>query len=193
MSSLQLTADGFAFAFKDALNGFVFDEIDKAKTTFHGAPMKAVDLVVEFDEYYLFVEIKDHHDINAFDITQSSDDEELTKKRDAFRWLKNYLKYKFRDSLLYRFAEGKTDKPVKYVCLLANMENALCNHMLKELKKELPTGRASKRWSRELASSCAVVNLDKWNSNFTDWPAQRTPEQYRRRPHDIHGASECEG
>ena len=41
-------ADGFEFRFEDALDAFVFDETDSTKPTFHGAPMKGVDIVAEF-------------------------------------------------------------------------------------------------------------------------------------------------
>ena len=40
--------DGFEFRFENALDAFVFDETDPEKPTFHGAPMKGVDIVAEF-------------------------------------------------------------------------------------------------------------------------------------------------
>ena len=54
--------DGFSFDFSDALDAFVFDEKDRFKPTFHGQPMKAVDIVVELADAYLYVEIKDFYD-----------------------------------------------------------------------------------------------------------------------------------
>ena len=50
-------ADGFEFRFEDALDAFVFDETDSTKPTFHGAPMKGVDIVAEFAEAYVYVEL----------------------------------------------------------------------------------------------------------------------------------------
>ena len=44
--------------FTDALDVFVFDEKDKKKPTYHGQPMKAVDMIAEFPEAYVFVEMK---------------------------------------------------------------------------------------------------------------------------------------
>ncbi|KPP94734.1 MAG: phage hypothetical protein [Bacteroidetes bacterium HLUCCA01] len=41
------------------------------------------------------------------------------------------------------------------------------------LKQELPVGKASRRWVQALATSCHVVNLDKWNENFPKWPVTR--------------------
>jgi len=167
--------DGFSFDFSDALDAFVFDEKDRSKPTFHGQPMKAVDIVVELADAYLYVEIKDFHDPAAYDVERFDDEEELKAKRDAFRWLKNYLKYKYRDSYLYRHAEEKVEKPIHYICLLT-FENALNTVMQKALSRELPVGRVSRRWRRELVTSCQVLNLGKWNQHFPKWPARRTSE-----------------
>lgn len=162
--------DGFSFEFTDAVNAFVFDEKDKSKATYHGQPMKAVDVLVELADAYLFVEIKNFDDPKAYDTGTFTDEDDLKKRRDGFKWLKNYLKYKYRDSYLYRHAEEKVDKPIHYICLL-NFDNALNATMSKALKKELPIGRASTRWKRELVHSCQVMNLKKWNQSFPKWPA----------------------
>ena len=45
---MRIIADGFAFDFTDALDVFIFDEKDKTRPTYHGLPMKAVDLIAEF-------------------------------------------------------------------------------------------------------------------------------------------------
>ncbi len=164
--------DGFSFDFTDALDAFVFDEKDRSKATFHGQPMKAVDIVVELSSAYLYLEIKDFHDPAAYDIRNFDDEEELKVKRDGFKWLKNYLKYKYRDSYLYRHAEKKVQKPIHYLCLLT-FENALNSIMQKSLTRELPVGKASRRWKRELVTSCQVLNLEKWNQRFPKWPAAR--------------------
>ena len=165
-------ADGFEFRFEDALDAFVFDETDSTKTTFHGAPMKGVDIVAEFEEAYVYVELKDYDDPSIYDVLGAATDDEKNSRQDSFKWLKNYLKYKFRDSYLYRHAEQKVDKPVHYVCLIT-FDNALNSRMQKSLKQELPVGRASRRWVQALATSCHVVNLNKWNENFPKWPVTR--------------------
>lgn len=165
-------ADGFEFHFTDALDAFVFDEKDNTKPTFHGAPMKGVDIVAEFDEAYVYVEMKDYDDPSIYDVLVAATDDEKRSRQDSFKWLKNYLKYKFRDSYLYRHAEQKVEKPVHYVCLIT-FDNALNSRMQKSLKQELPVGKASRRWVQALATSCHVVNLDKWNENFPKWPVTR--------------------
>lgn len=167
-------ADGFLFDFTDALDAFVFDETDASKATFHGAPMKGVDIVAEFADAYVYVEIKEYNDPSIYDIASASTNDEKVSRRDSFRWLKNYLKYKYRDSFLYRYAEQKVEKPVHYICLIT-FDNALNSRMQKSLKQELPVGKASGRWVNILAKSCHVMNLDKWNENFPKWPVTRIP------------------
>lgn len=165
-------ADGFEFRFTDAIDAFVFDEKDSAKPTFHGAPMKGVDIVAEFEAAYVYVEMKSYDDQSDYDVIHAASDEERLKRQEIFRWLKSYLKYKFRDSYLYRHAEQKVDKPIHYVCLLT-FDNALNTRIQKSLKQELPVGKSPRRWIQALATSCQVVSLDKWNENFPKWPATR--------------------
>jgi hypothetical protein len=166
---MKVNADGFSFDFTDALDAFVFDEKDKMKSTYHGQPMKAVDIVAEFPNAYVFVEMKDFHDPASYDIMDLTSEEDLKAKRAGFKWLKNYLKYKYRDSYLFRYAEKKVDKPIHYICLLT-FDNALNTAIRKALQKELPVGLASRRWKQEIVKSCQVVNVAKWNENFPKWP-----------------------
>jgi len=172
---MKIATDGFEFDFTDAEDVFVFDEKDRTKPTYHGVPMKAVDLVAEFPDAYVFVEMKDFDDPDMYNQQLAENDEDIKEKRDHFKWLKNYLKYKYRDSYLFRHAENKVDKPIHYICLLT-FDNALNTTMQKALKRELPVGLASRRWEREIVKSCHVLNLDKWNENFPKWPVSRSAE-----------------
>lgn len=165
-------ADGFEFHFTDAVDAFVFDETDSSKPTFHGVPMKGVDIVAEFEEAYVYVEMKDYDDPSIYDVLNATTDDERKSRQGHFKWLKNYLKYKYRDSYLYRHAENKVDKPIHYVCLVT-FDNALNSRMQKALRQELPVGKASRRWIQALATSCQVVNLAKWNENFPKWQVTR--------------------
>lgn len=169
---MTIDADGYRFDFSDAVTAFVFDETDPGQPTFHGAPMKAVDLVVELTDAYLFVEVKDYQDPDEFDVQLAKDDEDKKHRRQTYKWLKNYLKYKYRDSYLYRHAEEKCDKPIHYLVLI-NLENALNTALGKALRSELPVGKKSKRWTRELAKSCQVVDVARWNKNFPKWPVAK--------------------
>lgn len=170
---MSLIADGFSFDFPDALEAFVFDEKDHTSPHFNNAPMKKVDVVAEFAESYIFVEIKEFEDVDMYNVSSSSSDDEEKERRAHLKWLKGYLKYKARDSLLARFAEGKANKDIHYICLLSNFDNATNSIIRKELRKELPLGLASRKWATYLFKSCQVVNLDRWNASFPKWPVTR--------------------
>ncbi len=167
-----VTTDGFRFEFDDAIEAFVFDETDKSKATYHGAPMKGIDVMAEFEEAYVYIEIKDYDEQDQYDTSVFSTDDEKKQKQKAFKWLKNYLKYKYRDSYLYRHAEDKVDKPIHYICLLT-FDNALNSRMKKSLDQELPVKKKPSRWNKALVDSCQVVNMAKWNENFPKWPVTR--------------------
>lgn len=166
---MKIEADGFAFDFTDALDVFVFDEKDKTKPTFHGLPMKAVDIIAEFQDVYIFVEMKDLDNPDMYNEKKATTDEEIIENRGHFKWLKNYLKYKYRDSYLFRHAEHKVNKPIHYICLLT-FDNALNTSLQKALTRELPVGTPSRRWQSEIVKSCQVVNVEKWNTNLPKWP-----------------------
>lgn len=167
-----INSDGFSFDFTDAINAFVFDETDRTRPTYHGQPMKAVDIVAEFDDAYIYVEMKDFYDPDRYNQTRAVGAIEIEEKRKAFTHLTTKLKYKYRDSYLYRHAEHKVDKPIHYICLLT-FENGLNVAMQKALRGVLPVGKASPRWEQEIMSSCQVVNVAKWNENFPKWPVTR--------------------
>ena len=169
---MRIESGGYIFDFKEALSAFIFDETDKSKPTFHGAPMKGVDIMVELEQAYLFIEVK-HYDNLADFIKNANDDIETSKKKqDHHKWLKNYLKYKFRDTYLYRYAEQKTDKPIHYLCLI-NFDNALNSVLNKNLKSELPVGKPTIRWIHNLAESCQILNMAAWNQAFPNWEVKK--------------------
>lgn len=171
---MRIEADGFEFHFPDALDAFCFDEKDKTKPRFHGLShaMKAVDVVVELPTDYLFIEIKDFHAADDYDFKRAIDAAQRDGRQACFNHLREVLTHKFRDTWLYRWAEGKADKPIRYLCLLT-LDNALLSVMRKELQRQIPVGTAGPRWAGALAQSCAVLNLERWNCNFPRWPVSR--------------------
>jgi len=124
---MKIEVDGFEFDFQDATDAFVFDEKDRSSSTYHGLShaMKAVDLIVELENDYLFVEVKDFHAPDEY------------YDGNCFNHLREVLKQKYRDSFLYRWAEKKMDKPIRYLCLLT-LDNALVSRMNKEIRLHIP-------------------------------------------------------
>ncbi|WP_300460127.1 hypothetical protein [Desulfobacula sp.] len=160
---MKMTVDGFDFEFEDAIDVFVFDEKDKNLPNYHGLShaMKAVDLIVELENDYLFIEVKDFNEPDDY------------FDGNYFNHLREVLKQKYRDTFLYRWAENKINKPIRYLCLLT-LDNALTSRMNKEIKKQLPVGRPISRWEKAIAQSSVVVNIDRWNHNFPKWPVNRS-------------------
>ncbi|MEK8021120.1 MAG: hypothetical protein VSS75_029975 [Candidatus Parabeggiatoa sp.] len=171
---MKIEVDGFSFDFTDAIDAFVFDEKYKSQSHYHGLSqaMKAVDIIVELDNDYLFIEVKDFHAPDDYNFQSAVDDEQKKEKRSHFNHLLEVLKYKYRDTWLYRWAENKTDKPIRYLCLLT-LDNALISALNNELRRQLPIGNASPRWNREIARSCVVVNIERFHRHFPNWQVTR--------------------
>lgn len=123
--------------------------------------MKAVDFIVDFGSYFLFVEVKDpdntiatskHREQFAVELSQPN----FTRK----------LSLKYRDSFLYHWAENKSGKPVKYVVLL-QLETLRSPQYLvihQALKIDLPETSLPKAWSRTLVGGSAVLDMSMWNA-----------------------------
>ena len=104
----RVQVDGYEFNFPKSRELYKFDEQrDKASPYYHGMShaMKAVDVMVELDTQYLFIEIK------RFDQGLDAG----VKKEEAETFLINSLVAKFRDTFVYRYCENKLDKPIKYI------------------------------------------------------------------------------
>ena len=162
-----LTEGELEFTFDDAVSARKFDGAD------HGLShcMKAVDFVVEFDDRYLFIEVKDPQNSRA-------------AGRDANQWIERFtsgrsdqdFKCKYRDSFLYEWASGRADKPIVYVALIAldTLDSALLASRQNELRRNLPIlGPGSQPWARPFVSECAVLNIESWNRTFRDYPVRR--------------------
>ena len=166
---LDLTEERVRFDFPNAKALFKFDEKDPLSPTFHGAPMKGVDVVAEFPTFQLWIEIKEYtpEEINEMKMTG---DMKKNDGRNLKSYLTNNFKYKFRDTFLYRFCEEKISLPIVYVCL-TNFDNTLNIFFRKELQKHLPTGKANpKRWKKELIKSERVFVVDEaaWTRTLTE-------------------------
>lgn len=165
MADISLECDGFKFNFKNVNDAYIFDEKDENSFHYHGGFMKSVDLIVENDKAIFFIELKDYKitDCNNPDFGKYRESKRSTQE------LISSLIYKFRDTYLYKFAEGmKFDKKVNYICLI-EIEPALKSILNKRLNQDLPVGAKGKRWKKALADSCCVVNIESWNRNFLNW------------------------
>ena len=166
---MKLTEGELEFNFTEVIDGFKFDEKDKFSAHYHGLShcMKGVDYIIELPDEYLFIEVKDPSH------SESADERhDIFKNKVTSGTLLPELRQKYRDTFLYRWAENKVDKPIHYICLIT-LESPLVLHLMQELKRQLPEGKASSRWQQGIVSSCIVVNIELWNQQFTKWPIAR--------------------
>jgi len=144
------------FVFEGAVSARKFDGPD------HGLShcMKAVDFIVEFQDQYLFIEVKDPQNSDATEDCRSQWIEKFTSKQ-----LDQTLKYKYRDSFLYEWCAGRGDKPITYVVLIAlySLDSALMVTRQDELDRILPARDTPKSWIRPMAQGCLVLNIESWN------------------------------
>lgn len=136
--------------------------------------MKAVDFVVEQDDSYLFIEIKDpargpHPEVSA----------ERFSQRFVSGQIDADLTYKFRDSFLYEWAAGRADKPVDYLVLIAlgTLETAELLARRDALETKIPIGFPdSSPWKRSIARLCGVFNIASWNRAYPQYRVDRLSE-----------------
>jgi hypothetical protein len=164
---MTVEVDNYRFDFPGAVDAYKFDETDALSPHYHGVTvLKAVDVLVELPTEYVFIEIKTYDDLTVFKKEGKTYDD-----NEARKYLIRTLSRKYRETFLYRYCEGKIDKPIYYVCLL-NLDAALKGYCRKELAKRIPVGKASRsRWHKELLgkTNLFVVDEDAWNRNLTRW------------------------
>ena len=133
--------------------------------------MKAVDFIVELPDRYLYIEFKDPQNPAGSDPEGGSYLQQFKKGQ-----IDKKLQSKYRDSFLYEWAEGRADKPVYYLVLVA-LDTLTSLHLLqrqKALQQKLPLrGPRGRSWPRPFVHGCAVFNLESWNSWYPQYPIVR--------------------
>lgn len=138
--------------------------------TYHGASTaKRVDFIAEYEGRDIFIEIKDPDDPSA-------------KKPEAFEEklksgeLVQGLSGKFRDTLFFRSIQGKGDREVIYIALIAmeKLDDALLLAKQDELRRSIPLSHVD--WERDCAASCIVLNVAQWKEQFGDHSLRRVSE-----------------
>ena len=162
---MTINEEDLEFDFSDAADAIKFDDCNHALSHC----MKAVDFIIELPTAYLFVEVKDPSQPRAPAKAADNFKAKVTNGE-----LQKDIVKKFRDSFVYRWAENKLDKPVHFLSVVT-LEEALLHNFQDELKRNLPFVGPT-RWTRQLAASCHVLNIEAWNRNFPKWPVRRLSE-----------------
>ncbi|VAW43989.1 hypothetical protein MNBD_GAMMA04-1677 [hydrothermal vent metagenome] len=162
------TEGDLKFDFSGAIDAFKFDDREPESPHYHGLShcgMKAVDFIIERQEDWLFVEVKDYNH------PSSSNNFDGNEKEIAQLILG--LAKKYRDTFLYRWAEEKIDKPIRYICLVELSSPSTI--LMDKLKNKIPDNKPE-RWNRPIVKSVVVMNMREWNACFTTWPVTRVSE-----------------
>ena len=177
---MTLTEGDLKFNFPDAIAAMQFDGDE------HGLShcMKAVDFIVEFANYFLFVEVKDPELPPALALKAAAHVVEARKQAitDFTRKfqsgnLRNELVTKFRDTFIYRWAENRLEKPIHYFVLLElpSVDKTFLGPELQRLRGGIPyssPGLPCKRWTNSIAGECQLLDIESWNRNLK-WPIER--------------------
>ncbi len=133
--------------------------------------MKAVDFIIETPEALFFLELKDPDHPKAHPKAVEAFQQSL----ESGKLIKDLVS-KFRDTFLYRWAEGKDFQltPHYFVIIAARtLDAALLLALTDQLKRGLPL-QGPRSWSRSLAQHCAVFNMETWNKTMPDFRLSRT-------------------
>lgn len=170
----SVTCDGYQFSFRGAKSAYKFDETDNLSPYFHGVNcFKAIDIVVEYPDYDVYIELKRH----SYPLQDQRCEYCDTHSVSPVRWLKNNLIRKFRDTFLYRYCEKKMPQTIKYVCFFPNLQSPLLSRIKDHLVKELPVDGSVTRWKRVLISrgDVSVVDLNGFIRQNPDWSVTKLP------------------
>ena len=135
--------------------------------------MKSVDFVVERAADYLFIEIKDPQNPNA-----PAKGTNRYARRFISGEIDDDLRFKYRDTFLYEWADNRADKPIDYLVLIAldTLEPSALLDRQAQLQRMLPVQRSQPcPWPRPIVRSCGVFNIAAWNKIFPQYPIRRLP------------------
>ena len=121
--------------------------------------IQPVDFIVEFEEYFLFIEVKDPDNPGA-------ENPEAIRRKLHDGKLVTKLAGKFRDTRYFFQCQDRTDKKIYYIVLLSMKELSVQSLMTRtdEIKKALPFDH--KTHNRKLIDQCIVLNLDQFKKKF---------------------------
>jgi hypothetical protein len=161
---VTLDEQDLRISIEGAVDGEVFDR-DEIK---QGTSLQPVDLIFEFKDYYLFVEVKDP------DVPEASNFEKFRMDLQSGKVIRK-VSGKCRDSTYFRMNQGKNNKPIKYVFLLsmASLDHGLLLNKQDQLRKSLPSSHCF--WGEEL--TCVIMNVEQWKRKFGENSIKRISQQ----------------
>lgn len=127
----------------------------------HGtsSTMKRVDFIVEHQDRFMFVEVKDPDNPMASNVPG------FRQKLSSGKLITS-LAGKYRDSLLFHKLAERDTKPIDYIVLLSmsSLDPALLLNKQDELQRSLPHSHGD--WSEPCARACVILNLEQYKRQF---------------------------
>jgi hypothetical protein len=153
------------FSFEGAINAVKFDD----GTTHASSSLQAVDFVVEYEDHFRFVEVKDPDEPGAVNVAAF---------REKFRsgQLIRSLAGKYRDSCFFLRLKDETPKDVEYIVLLSMsaLDDAMLLAKQDELHRSIPFSHPA--WPAAAARTCVIMSVSQWKRRFGDDSLRRLSE-----------------
>ena len=152
---MKLQERDLEFDFNGAVSAIKFDD-GKTHAT---SSIQPVDFVIEFEDCFRFVEVKDPDEPGAANIDAFRDKLKSGK-------LIRSLAGKYRDSLFFRRFQADTQKDVEYVVLLSmgTLDDALLLAKQDELQRSIPFSHQT--WQGNSATVCVILNMNQWKKRY---------------------------
>lgn len=152
---MKLTENDLEFDFTGSVDAFIFDD----GGTHANSSIQPVDFIVEYEDKYRFVEVKDPDDPASVNIPA------FREKLKSGKLIRS-LAGKYRDSLFFRTCQGKQQKHIEYIVLLSMsaLDDALLLAKQEELHRSIPISHKS--WLQNSATVCIILNMTQWKKRF---------------------------
>jgi len=158
----KLTELDLEFNFSDAIEAIQFDN-----DAYHaGSTIQRVDFIVEYEDCYRFIEVKDP------DIPGAANIEGFINKLQSGKLIQS-LSGKYRDSLFFRIIQNKADKKFEYIVLLSmsTLDVPLLLSKQDELLRSIPFRHID--WSDNSVTACVILNMQQWKRRFGENSVRR--------------------
>lgn len=154
---MKLQERDLEFDFSGAIRALKFDD----GAIHASSSIQPVDFVIEFEDCFRFVEVKDPDEPGAVNVAA------FREKLRSGKLIRS-LAGKYRDTLFFRGFQEDSQKDVEYVVLLSMsaLDDALLLAKQDELKRSIPFSHQT--WNRNSAAVCVILNMTQWKRRFGD-------------------------
>ncbi len=173
MMGAVLIENELEFDFREAVNAIRFD--DENHKMAHC--MKAVDFLVEWDDEFWFVEVKDPSSLQIPNQYRAKNLGKFIDKMKNETLFAHELGPKLKDTFLYlHLSKRLPEKILKYVVLIAieSLDSALLVHSMDHLKRySCLMGPDNSHWADQYIDGVAIYNEKTWNQKLAKCPVNR--------------------